>query len=55
MKFVGLIEHVEGHSPANITVQWNLQGLRKSTKDLGTLEVFDTLSGRLNLSENRMQ
>ena len=55
MKFVGLIKHVEGRSPSNITVQWNLQGLRKSAKDLGTLEVLDMLSGRLNLSENRMQ
>lgn len=55
MKFVGLIEHVEGHFPSNITVQWNFQGLRKSAKDLGTLEVLDTLSGHLNLSKNRMQ
>ena len=54
-KFVGLIEHVESCSPSNITVQWNLQGLRKSAKDLGTLEVLNLLSGRLNLSESRMR
>ena len=49
---MGLIEHVEGRSPSNITVQWNLQRLQKSAKDLGALEVLDPLSGRLNLSES---
>ena len=51
-ELVGLVEHVKCCSPFNIAVQWNLQCLRKSTKDLGTLEVLDTLSRCLNLNES---
>ena len=51
-EFVGLVEHIECCSPSNVAVQWNLQHLRKSAKDLGTLEVLNTLSGCLNLNES---
>jgi len=48
-ELVRVVEHIECCSPSNVAVQRNLQCLRKSAKDLGTLEVLDTLSGRLNL------
>ena len=53
-ELVGLVEHVKRCSPSNIAMQRNLQCLRKSAKDLGTLEVLDTLSGCLNLNESGM-
>jgi hypothetical protein len=51
MELVGMMQHVECCSPSNVAVQWNLQRLRKSAKDLGTLEVLDALSGCLDLNK----
>jgi len=40
---LGLVEHFKGSPPSNITVQRNLQPVRKSAADLGTMEVLDAL------------
>jgi hypothetical protein len=53
-ELVGLVEHIERCSPSNVAMQRNLQCLRESAKDLGTLEVLDTLSRCLNLNESSM-
>ena len=48
-EFVGRVKHFKCGSPANIAVKGNLQWFRKSTASLSALEIFDTLSGSLNL------
>ena len=46
---LGLVEHFKGSLPSNITVQRNLQPIRKSAADLGTMEVLNALWRRLDL------